>query len=428
MTEAPVPRLGARTAILLFLLAVGVRLAATAFVGFSTVRFGDVRAYLGAAETLARTGHYPRQTDYHSFRAPGYPVFLVAATFGDPHRIALAKVANALLSGLSVLLLAALSAHLFRSRRVALGTGLAAALDPGLVLHATDIQSEPLFLVLLIAAVYALLGSADRPSSNLGVLAGVALALAALTRPSALALAPLLAAPLWDRRWPPRARLHLAGSALLGFVLALAPWTVRNALVYRELVPVNDFAGVNFYLGNSDLMVRFYRIRTREEYEGWIRDFGRVAEEKQAELEASGLTSPSQRTRAFFRMTLEERLRKPGESAVLFLRKSWDWLRPYPNPLFWPAGVVACVGLFYTVLSFLAAYGLLRSPRPGASFFAVALMTVTMAAHVAALVVWRYRIPYWDPVLLLYGVFGASRLLGQGSRVGREPLESSSRS
>jgi len=23
------------------------------------------------------------------------------------------------------------------------------------------------------------------------------------------------------------------------------------------------------------------------------------------------------------------------------------------------------------------------------------------------IVVWRYRVPYWDPVLLLYGIFGA---------------------
>ena len=127
-------------------------------------------------------------------------------------------------------------------------------------------------------------------------------------------------------------------------------------------------------------------------------------------------------------MTLAERLRKPGESVALLLRKCWDWLRPYPHPLFWPSWVVAGVGLFYTVLSRLAAYGLLRSPRPGASLFAVVLLAVTMAAHVAAFVVWRYRIPYWDPVLLLYGVFGASRLLGQGRRIDRAPLESSSRS
>jgi hypothetical protein len=30
---------------------------------------------------------------------------------------------------------------------------------------------------------------------------------------------------------------------------------------------------------------------------------------------------------------------------------------------------------------------------------------------VLALVVWRFRVPYWDPVLLLYGVFGAGGTL-----------------
>jgi hypothetical protein len=34
-----------------------------------------------------------------------------------------------------------------------------------------------------------------------------------------------------------------------------------------------------------------------------------------------------------------------------------------------------------------------------------------MAAHVMTLVSWRYRVPYWDPVLVLYGTFGAGTLL-----------------
>jgi hypothetical protein len=32
-----------------------------------------------------------------------------------------------------------------------------------------------------------------------------------------------------------------------------------------------------------------------------------------------------------------------------------------------------------------------------------------MAVHLAILVLWRYRVPYWDPILLLYGVPGAAR-------------------
>ncbi len=408
---SPIPRLGARSAVLLFLLALAVRVAATGVAGFSTTRFGDARAYLAAAETLVKTGRYPRQTDYFSFRAPGYPVFLIAATLGAPRRVPLAKAANAALGGLSALLLAALSARLFRRRGIALGTGLMAALDPALVLMATDIQSEPLFLLLLLAAAFLLLVCVDRPSSNFGLIAGIALALAALTRPSALVLAPFLLAPLGDRRYPFRVRTHLAASAVLGFVLGLAPWTLRNALVYRQLIPVNDFAGVTLYIGSSDLMARFYGVRTRAEYDAWIRDLGRLTEQKQAELTASGQTSPSQRAWAFLRMTLAERRGKPAATAALLLHKAWDWLRPYPNPLFWPTWVVVPVGLFYAVLYLLTALGLARSPRPGVSFFSVAFLAVTMLTHVLLIVVWRYRVPYWEPVLLLYGVLGAGDTL-----------------
>ena len=80
----------------------------------------------------------------------------------------------------------------------------------------TDVQSEPLFVLLLLCSGYLLLAAADRPSSNLADRGRRRLALAALTRPSALALAPLLAAPLFDRRWPRRARGQVAASAAPG--------------------------------------------------------------------------------------------------------------------------------------------------------------------------------------------------------------------
>jgi hypothetical protein len=64
----------------------------------------------------------------------------------------------------------------------------------------------------------------------------------------------------------------------------------------------------------------------------------------------------------------------------------------------------------------LAAVGLASSPRRGAALFAVAALAASMAVHVLTLVVWRYRVPFWDPILLIYGMAGAGRLLG-GRRV-----------
>ena len=383
-----------------------MRLAAIAVVGFQTLRFGDARAYLFAARELVRTGHYPLATEPFYFRAPGYPVFLVAATLGHPDRIALAKIANAGMGALAAVGLTSLSARIFRRRGVALATGAAAAIHPGFVFLSTDIQSEPLFLLLLLSAGWLLLVSTDRPSSSLALLAGAAVALAALTRPSALVLAPLLAAPLFDRRHPFRVRSHLAAAALLGFLFTLAPWTLRNAVVYRELLPVNDAGGSAFYQGNSDWMVRFYRLKSAKEYPGWSAAMFADLERQNRAIEAAAPRSPSAKSRYFFRKAVEERRGDPAGWARLLLHKSWDWLRPFPNPLFWPAWIVWTVGAVYTALTLLAVIGLASTPRPGIRNFSLAFLLLTMAAHVAILVVWRYRAPYWDPVLLLYGVVG----------------------
>ena len=409
----PVPRLGLRGSLAIVLLAAAVRVAATAWVGFSTLGFGDARAYVSAAKTLAETGRYPPSTDVTFFRAPGYPVLLVAATFGDLRRIPMAKLANIALGSLSALLLAALSGRLFRHRGLAIATGIAAALNPSFILVSTDVQSEPLFLFLFLCSGLFLLSAADRPSSTHALVAGVFLALAALTRPSALMLVPLLLAPLLDRRHPLRARGHIAASALLGFTLALSPWTLRNALVFGELIPVNDAAGTAFYQGNSDWHVRFHELTSRAEYDRWLAGLDRDMREQWRNLDGAVRNSPSARSRHFVRKALAERSDEPGSFARLLFQKAWDWLRPYPSPWFWPPGIVIATGCYYTLLLGFSAAGLLLAPRRGVALFCLALLAITMTAHVVVIVVWRYKVPYWDPILLLYGVFAAGITLGR---------------
>lgn len=392
------------------------RLAAIAHFGFTTLRFGDARAYLFAAEHVVRTGRYPLTTEPFYFRAPAYPVLLAGITLGHSERIAVAKVANAVLGSLAALLLAALSARLFRDRLAAIATGLAAALHPGLVSLSTDVQSEPLFLVLLLGSGYFLLAAADRPSSNLAVGAGVLLAAAALTRPSALCLAPLLAAPLFDCRYPARARTHLAASGLLGCFLGLSPWTLRNALVFHELVPINDAAGSAFYQGNSDAMVRFYGLSNREQYDRWAAETATDLLERDREARARAAGSPAAKSRYFFRAALAQRTADPLGWTALAARKAWDWIRPYPNPLFWPPALLWGIGILELSLMALAAVGLATTDRSGVRNFVLAYLALTLACHVALIVVWRYRLAYWDPVLLLYAIpaaLGLERRLGK---------------
>jgi 4-amino-4-deoxy-L-arabinose transferase-like glycosyltransferase len=388
---------------------------ATAVTGFSTVQFPDAPAYLLGAHALAETGQYPRRTDpmLHIFRPPGYSAFLAAVTLGHPDRIPVAKLANDALGAFAALLVAALSARIFRRRGLAIATGFLAAICPTQVLVAVDIQTEPLFIALLLCAGYLLLAAADRPSSNLAVAAGAALAAAALTRSSALVLAPLLAAALWDRRYPFRARAHIALSAFLGFGAVLLPWTVRNALVFHELIVVNDGAGCVFYGRNADVALLAANARNREELDRAALQIQETLRNRIASLSAQVRDSPGTLSRALTRAALDERRANPEGTVRLLTRKAITWLRPYPDPRFWPPWAVAGVGAYFVTLFLLAGIGLARAPRPGVRAFCIAMLVTSMLVHVALEVNWRYRTTYWDPILLLYAAFGAASLISR---------------
>ncbi len=402
----PVPRLGGPACAALFAAAFAVRVAATLVSG----NFGDAGAYQLAARTLWQTGAYPLRADALFFRPPAYSAFLAAVTLGHPERVQAARVANAALGALVPLLLAALSARVFGSRRLALATGALAAVHPAFVLAASRLQTEPLYLVLLLAAAHLLLAASDRPSSNLALLSGVLLALAALTRSVGLAFVPFLLAPLRDGRYPFRARWHLAMSALLGFVLALAPWTARNALVFHEFLLVNDAAGYAFYGGNSDASLGLIDARNRAELSQAVDALERARAARVAALPDRVRRSPTLLSRALTESAIAERRANPRGTARLLAAKVLDWLRPFPDPRFWPRGVVWTVGVFTVALFGLAAVGLAVAARRGVVAFCLAFLAVSMSVHVALEVNWRYRSAAWDPILLLYAAPGAAAL------------------
>jgi Dolichyl-phosphate-mannose-protein mannosyltransferase len=421
LSATAIPRLSVHVYLAIFLLALAVRLGATASAGFASLRFGDSRAYLSAAANLARTGRYPVTTDPYYFRAPGYPFFLVLTTLGRPDRVAWAKIGSAAVGSLAAPLLAALSAHIFRRKALALATGVAAAVHPSFVLQSSDIQSEALFLPLLLTAAFLLLAATDRPSSNLAVLAGGFLGLAALTRPTTLLLAPLLTAPLGDRRYPRRARAHLAASALLGLALCLAPWLLRNAIVFHTLVPISDSFGAAFYDGNSQWASRFYDVKSRTEYDAWVSAMETDRQRRFAAIDPRILAQPRDRSRFFVGMALEDLKRDPRETLRLYEHKALQWLRPYPTSWYWPKWIVIVTGVYYVCLEAAALLGLVRSPRPGVSRFCAGVLVLSTLGHLLVVPLWRYRVPFWDPILLMFGLFGLQTIFFAGRHRGCSP-------
>jgi 4-amino-4-deoxy-L-arabinose transferase-like glycosyltransferase len=179
-----------------------------------------------------------------AFRAPGYPLVLggVYALTGDS--VEAGRYLNAVLGAVGVLLLYLVAARIF-SRRVGLVAAGLMAVYPPLAFQSLELYSEPLFICLMLGAVLAALSFRDDPRLRWAILCGVLVGLAALTRQNGVLLIPILALALW---LPPRRRgasLAAPAIAVLTAVLLIAPWTVRNYVVFNEFVPLTTGGGFN---------------------------------------------------------------------------------------------------------------------------------------------------------------------------------------
>ncbi len=82
------------------------------------------------------------------------------------------------------------------------------------------------------------------------VAAGLAAGVGALTRPGQLFFLPLAALLLFWRAPDGRTGTRRALLFIALALVAIAPWTVRNAVVHRQFVPIASSGGVNFWIGN----------------------------------------------------------------------------------------------------------------------------------------------------------------------------------
>ena len=386
--------------IAVFVLALVFRVGAIAAVGFTSINFGDAEAYIRTAEIVLQAGAYPDNAEaLPVFRAPGYPAFLIVSSLGHPRAVAAHKLWNGLLGAWTAVLLARFAGRISGSGRVALAAGLLAAVNPAFVYLATDVQSENLTILLLVLFAGELLTAVDSGSLRSALASGALLGFATLTRPVCLALAPLLLSPFLVGGM---GKLRRGAAAVAGLVLALAPWTLRNAARFGAFLPVNDQFGVVFWLGNTEINERFYRLRSRADFEDFTRRYrievgsGRIREI------AAAHPNPAERSRAFVADAVGWNRAHPGAWSALLVAKTLDWLRPWASRFSWPPAIVVLSGIWYGALFVLAGIGLVVVSRRGIALAAVLVLLSSMAAHVATLVMWRYRMVFWDPVLVVF--------------------------
>jgi 4-amino-4-deoxy-L-arabinose transferase-like glycosyltransferase len=355
----------------LFLLALALRLAWTAYVDPSPRdgRFDDSSWYDGSAQSIADGKGYVFYDGAPTAAWPvGYPAFLAGIYRVTGDSVPAAKVANAFLGALTVLGVYALGALVFGPR-----AGWAAALIltffPNQVFFSTLVMSEILSAFLLLLVLLAVLYlTLDRERARWwgAAVVGLLIGLAALVRGEFLLffLVPLLPWRLVLGTW--RRALGYAGVALAAVALVLTPWTVRNAVRLGYPVVVSTGAVANLLAGH------------------WAGadGTGTFAAGNPIQEEYKGLPNPEREVavyKAHIRKALAWAVRHPWEEITLVPRKlyylyrgdasavQWIQTRPVMGPEREDWFTTASNGYYYAVggwiLLSLPAWWYLRDPR-----------------------------------------------------------------
>ncbi len=355
------------------------------------------------------------------FRAPLYPYFLgvVYAIFG-PNYLLVRLIQFGI--GAGTALLTAGFAYPRFGRFAAVAAGLLVALHGPSIYFEGELLLVVLEAPLFLIAAWSLDRAVARGTVRSWLGAGAAAGVAALVRPTILALAPVVAVYLLARRG--RRGLRPAGLYAAAVLLAISPVLVRNYAVGRDLVPVASQGGLNFYLGNNPAADGMAAIapQFRRTWEGQIHDSTRAAE-----LAMGRPLKPSEVSRYWYRQAAAWMIHDPGAFLRLELRKLgyfWDAFEIPNNQDYYFFSRMSRIFRIpmlsgFGVLGPLALAGLaLGLTHRRLSFAWVAVPAVLGLVVVAFFVCGRYRAPL-TPLLAVwagYGLADAVTLIRAGRR------------
>jgi Dolichyl-phosphate-mannose-protein mannosyltransferase len=256
-------------------------------------------------------------------RPPGYPLFLSLVYAGLGRSFYAAQLVQNLLNSLAAVLLFLLGSR-WLGWRVGAAAGLLAATSASLAHYSNVIVPDALCVLPVLAAVVLAFGR-GRSAGGLGgpAAAGALLGAATWLRPNLLLVAPFLAAVMVvaarkGRRVPGRAAVLVLSCAAV-----VCPITLRNYLIYGELVPISINGGIVLWQGIADLGGERFGAR------GWdVQVARREAREHDDPRYARWWASPDgiQRDRERMREAFEVILGHPGWFFPAVAKRAWRML------------------------------------------------------------------------------------------------------
>jgi 4-amino-4-deoxy-L-arabinose transferase-like glycosyltransferase len=314
-----------------------------------------------------------------------YPLYLAAtyAVFGL-HPLA-ARLVQAILGGALISLLVYLIGRRVANEETGLVAAGLAAVYGYFVYYSAALMTETFFIVSVLWSLYLALELKEKPALGRWVLLGAVLGVAALLRQTILIFAPFLMLWLyWElRSQSVRWWCFFVPAGMVA--LLIVPWTVRNYVVYQQILPLNSNAGYALYASNNPTMGT-----------NWSND--RVVVPVPEELKGQNEAELNQ---SLTRKGIEYVVSDPRRYLWLTVNKTEEYFR------FWPTSESSAISNLNRVLSFglylpFMLLGLALSVR---RWHGMALLYLFIVIHTAIhLLSWpsvRYRLPV-DGVLMVF--------------------------
>ncbi len=371
------------------------------FSGFTEQDLGDSVRYNRVAKfLLERHAFWEYVRRPTAFAPPLYPAFL-AGVYGVFGYSALAvKIIQALAGGL-------LPWAVFAAGRRSLGDKAAllaaawTAFYPELIVMTGYLYTETFFMLAAAVAFRHLLAAFRDDRRRDWALAGLFLGLSVLIR-NLLFFFPffLFTLCLFDRALRARWRRFILMTAVMAAVIL--PWTVRNAVVFREFIPVTTGAGTEIWIGSDVGRGGRHRHGESTEAISAITAGARSETEKDRMLIADALRNIRSRPLGWVKVCLGKAFR-----TVFQIYENVPTGRSRPvNPL-----VLIALGLFYYPLLMLGAAGVWITRRQWRLWLPLTgLLGYAVLLYSAVHFVPRYRIPL-VPFLILFASAAAVRIL-----------------
>ena len=231
---------------------------------------GDSSFYYYAANLIAQGHGYSQPFDLlfyghlvpTALHPPLWPALLsVLALFTAPATgighlggvaLDVARIFGCAVGGLVVIVVGLLGRRIGGTRVGLVAAGLA-AVYPRFVVLDTVLLSDQAYAAIVCMVLLMAYRFSERPTSARAFGVGALVGLAALTREEALLFVPVFLIPLTWRSGSPR--LRFTGLAVLGVILVIAPWTVRNYLAFHRFVPVANSGAV---IGDANCSLTYY--------------------------------------------------------------------------------------------------------------------------------------------------------------------------